>query len=265
MTEKQGKIVVIKIGGSTLGSEDTSFKDIITLQREGWQPVVVHGGGKTITEWLKKQQIATTFVRGERVTDEPVLAVVTAVLCGLVNKQLVAAINSWGGRAVGICGVDGTLVAGRVTRAELGYVGGESRLNTELIHTLLKGNYTPVIAPVSLNDVNPGDQVPYLLNNNADIIAGELAHALNAGKLIFLTDVAGILDENGVLIPELTSESARKLIESGVAAGGMIPKVNACLRAVSGTGIASIIDGRRPQALMNEIKNGGLGTVIRVK
>ena len=256
------KITVVKIGGSTLGSHDTTIDDIIELQRQGEPPVVVHGGGKLITEWLNKLGIPSRFVRGERVTDAPALEVVTAILAGLVNKDIVASINDRGGRAVGISGVDGVLLKGRIAEPEKGYVGVAAKVNTDIIQALLKAGFIPVIAPVGLNTDNRPAGTPNTLNFNADVVAGEIASALGAEHLIFLTDVAGILDKSGQLMPRLSPDQAEALLASGVASGGMIPKVQSCLRALSAARITCIVDGREPHALMKTIKGEYTGTTI---
>jgi len=253
---------VIKLGGATLGSHDTAIEDIATLQRQGKALVVVHGGGKLITEWLDKQGIASTFVQGERVTDQATLEVVTAVLAGLVNKEITAAINGSGGRAVGISGVDGSLIEGRIGDKEKGYVGTVTRVNTALLEVLLESAFIPVVAPVGLNSADRPAEAPPTLNFNADIVAGEIAAATGAERLIFLTDVAGICDSSGKLLTQLSPGEAEALVASGVASGGMIPKVKACLRALSNTSTASIIDGRQSHALLREIEGGGGGTTI---
>ena len=253
---------MIKLGGATLGSHDTAIEDIATLQRQGKALVVVHGGGKLITEWLDKQGIASTFVQGERVTDQATLEVVTAVLAGLVNKEIAAAINGLGGRAAGISGVDGSLIEGRTGDKEKGYVGTVTRVNTALLEVLLESAFIPVVAPVGLNSADRPADAPPTLNFNADIVAGEIAAATGAERLIFLTDVAGICDSSGKLLPHLSPGEAEALVASGVASGGMIPKVKACLRALSNTSTASIIDGRQSHALLREIEEGGAGTTI---
>lgn len=260
MTAGKAKITVVKIGGSTLGSHDTTIEDIVALQEQGKQLVVVHGGGKLITEWLAKQGIATRTVRGERVTDAATLDVVTAVLAGLVNKQLVADINRRGGNAVGISGVDACVVRSRIKDRELGYVGEVVAVDTAFLNVLLKTGYVPVLATVSFNTDGTG---PGLLNVNADAVAGDVAAAIGAEKLVFLTDVPGILDKQGKLLTELSPEAARELVASGIAIGGMIPKINACLRALSGAGNTCIIDGREPHALLREMQGGNIGTRIR--
>lgn len=259
------KTIVVKIGGSTLGSEDTSLEDVVTLQKQGKPVVIVHGGGAIITDWLRKMNIKTSFVRGERVTDGASLEVVTAVLAGLVNKDIVASINNMGGRAIGISGADGGLVQNSVENMELGYVGGRAKVDLTPLKVLLKAGYIPIVAPVSLYSENRGEGAPGVLNNNADTIAGEIAAAIPAEKLVFLTDVTGIYDKQGKLIPFLSVTEAESLVASGVASGGMIPKIRACLRAVSVMGSACIIDGRKPHALIKELEGASSGTTIRIK
>jgi len=255
------KTIVIKIGGSTLGSHDTTIEDIVKLQKEGKSLVVVHGGGKLITEWLEKQGIATKFVQGERVTDKPTLEVATAVLAGLVNKDIVASINNLGGKAVGISGVDGNLIQGKIGNKEKGYVGATVKVNTGILEALTGAGFMPVIAPIGIN-VRMTDAVS-TLNFNADTVAGEIAAAIGAERLVFLTDVPGINDKSGKLLPRLSAKEAEALIASGIASGGMIPKIRACLTALSGKSVSCIIDGRQPHALLKEIEGKGGGTVIR--
>lgn len=259
------KTIVVKIGGSTLGSHDTTIEDIVALQKRGEKVVVVHGGGKVITDWLAKQNIATQFVRGERVTDRPSLDVVVAVLAGLINKEIVAAINAAGGRAVGICGVDGGLIQGTARDPDMGFVGSVTKVNVAPLDALLVAGFVPVIAPVGLNVGEGSPDATRLLNINADTVAGEIAAAIQAEELVFLTDVPGILDKSGKLLKELSAREAQELVDSGVASGGMIPKVRACLRALSDGGTASIIDGREPHALFGEIEGQNSGTTIRGK
>ncbi len=261
---QMNKIIVVKIGGATLGSHDTAIEDIVALQQQGKALVVVHGGGKLITEWLEKQGIPSKFLRGERVTDKATLEVVTSVLAGLVNKEIVAEINSLGGRAAGISGVDGDLIEGEIREREKGYVGVVTRVNFPLLKTLLESGFIPVIAPVGLNSLDRQAGEPLTLNFNADVVAGEIAAAISAERLIFLTDVAGVSDESGKLLSQLTSSEADALIASGIASGGMIPKIRACLRALSSTSKTCIIDGRKSHALLNEIENSGSGTTIGV-
>jgi acetylglutamate kinase len=262
MGNKLGKVIVVKIGGATLGNHDTTIKDIVSLQRQGKSLVIVHGGGKIITDWLEKRGISTRFVNGERVTDEATLEVVVSVLAGLVNKEIVADINSWGGSAVGISGVDGGLIQGRIKDKKLGYIGEVVKVNLAPLETLLKAGYIPIVAPVSLNAGKPAKALN-VLNINADAVAGEVAAAIGAERLIILTDVVGVCDQSGNLLPRLSSDEAEALLASGVASGGMIPKIKACLRALSGTLVTRIIDGRQPHALLNEIEGKGGGTTIQ--
>ncbi len=252
---------MIKIGGATLGSHDTAIEDIVALQRQGKSVVVVHGGGKLITEWLEKQGISSRFIQGERVTDEATLEVATSVLAGLVNKEIVAAINGLGGRAVGISGVDGALIEGEIREKEKGYVGVVVKVNTAILEALLESGFVPVIAPIGLNSFDMKADEPPTLNYNADVVAGEIA-ATGAERLIFLTDVAGVSDRSGKLLPRLLPDEAEALVASGVASGGMVPKINACLRALSNTSTTCIIDGRQPHALLKEIEGKGSGTTI---
>ncbi len=255
-------VIVIKMGGSTLGSHDTTLEDIVALQKQGKSLVVIHGGGKVITDWLTRQGIQTKFVRGERVTDKASLEVVTAVLAGLTNKELVAALNNLGGRAIGVSGVDGALIQAKMPDAEKGYVGEVVKVNTELLETLLGAWFVPVISPVSLYAFDRPSDAPLLLNVNADLIAGDIAAALKAEKLIFLTDVAGVNDKSGKTLEKLSAAEAEKLIASGTASGGMIPKIKACLKALETVPLARIIDGREPHALLKEVKGQDGGTTI---
>lgn len=255
-------ITVIKIGGSTFGSRDTTIEDIVTLHKQGKALVVVHGGGSTVTDWLKRQGVATKFVHGERVTDLPTLEVATAVLAGLSNKEITAAINVNGGKAVGISGVDGALIESKSKNQEMGYVGEVVKVNPAVLEVLLKAGFIPVVSPLSLYSVDrPGD-APAIINVNGDPIAGDLAVALGAGRLIFLTDVAGITDTSGAVLSRVSASEAEALIASGVISGGMIPKINACLRALSAGSIARIIDGRKSHALLKEFDGQDGGTTI---
>ena len=257
------EVIVIKIGGATFGSHDTTLEDIVHLQQEGKSLVVVHGGANVVTEWLSRQGIPARFVRGERVTDEAALEMVTAVLGGLVNKEFVATINGLGGKAVGISGIDGALIQSKLRNKEMGYVGDIIKVNTALLETLLQSGFVPVVAPLSLYAVDKPDDAPPMLNLNGDTVAGEIAATVGAERLIFLTDVAGVCDDSGKLIPQLSPDEAEASMASGVASGGMIPKINACLRALSDTSATCIIDGKQPHALLREVEEGGSGTTIR--
>ncbi len=263
------KIIVVKLGGATFGRHKPTVldigdvEDIVELQRRGKSLVIVHGGGKLITEWLTKRGISSRFVQGERVTDKATLEVTISVLAGLVNKEIVAAINSLGGKAVGISGVDGALLEGKLRDKELGYVGTVTGVNTGLFEILLNSGFIPVVAPLGTHSFGKSDDDSQILNINADVVAGEIAAVIGAEKLIFLTDVAGIYDEQGNLIPHLSPGEAEALLASGVASGGMIPKLRACLRALSSTQTVSIIGGKTPHALLKEIEEGDVGTTIR--
>lgn len=260
--ESNTRPIVVKIGGSTLGNHDTTLRDLIALQHRGMLPVVVHGGGNEITAWLKKMNVPTNFVRGMRVTDHETLRVVTAVLAGLVNKELVAAINSLGGKAIGLSGVDGALIEAKVENPELGYVGEVTRVNPESIIAVLSAGYIPVIAPGGFKPPAGHNDPVMLLNINGDVSASEIAVALKAERLIFLTDVPGVQDKEGRLLPRLSPAEARSLIESGVIKGGMIPKVEACLRALSCVPSTQIVDGRADGALVAAVERNSGGTTI---
>ena len=264
MNNKLDRVIVVKLGGATLGSHDTTIEDIVELQQQGKSLIVVHGGAKVVTEWLSRQGIPTRFVHGERVTDEVALEMVTAVLAGLVNKEIVASINSLGGQAIGISGVDGALIQGKIKDRELGYMGTVVKVNLAPLEVLLQSGYIPVVAPVSLHSFDKPDKAPQLLNINGDTVAGEIAATIGAERLIFLTDVVGIRNQSGKLLSQLSPDEAEALMASGVASGGMMPKIKASLRALSNTSMARIIDGRKPHALLREIEGGGGGTTIGV-
>ena len=251
--------IVVKIGGSTLGSHDTTIEDLIALQREGAQPVVVHGGGKAVTDWMEKQGVRTRFVKGLRFTDEPSLDIVVAVLTGLVNKQLVSRVLSLGGKAIGLSGVDGGILQAEILDPELGYVGKVTKVSTEPIEAAVQAGYIPVVAPVAIR-IGRGEST--LLNVNADTAAGEIAAALGVEKLVFMTDVEGVLDSSRRLIPRITERQARSLMQSNVIAGGMIPKIGACLLNTGGGRTARIIDGRKPHALRSFIDGEAVGTRV---
>ncbi|NWF77281.1 MAG: acetylglutamate kinase [Chloroflexi bacterium] len=246
----QKGIIVIKIGGSTLGSHDTTLEDLVELQKQGKSLVVVHGGAKVTTEWLARLGIPTSFVNGLRVTDVETLKVVAAALGGLVNKELVVAIQALGGKAVGLSGCDGNLLWATVKSPELGYVGEIVSVDPAPLKLLLNAGYMPVVAPVSYGSV---EGKVTLLNVNGDTAAGEIAAALAAEKLIFLTDVDGIYDNSGKAIPRLNLAQARDMLASGVASGGMVPKIEASLRALTTTKVVRIMDGRGSHALLREV------------
>ena len=254
--------IVVKIGGSTLGSDDTTLEDLVGLQRHGIKPIVVHGGGRTITEWMARQGVKPKFVRGLRVTDPPSLKIVVAVLTGLINKTLVASLQALGGRAMGISGADGGMLQARVMDAELGLVGSIVQVNPDPIKAVLGADCIPVIAPVAVHLSDGSPHAGSLLNINADTAAGEIAAALEAERLVFLTDVEGVLDSSRRLIPRLTQRKARELISSNVVAGGMLPKLEACLTALKEGSVTQIVDGRKPRALVNTVTGQKAGTRV---
>jgi acetylglutamate kinase len=246
----QKGIIVVKIGGSTLGNHDTTLEDLVELQKQGKSLVVVHGGAKVTTEWLARLGIPTSFVNGLRVTDAESLKVVTAALGGLVNKELVVAIQALGGKAVGLSGCDGSLLWASVKSPELGYVGEIVAVDPTPLKLLLKAGYMPVVAPISFGSV---EGKVMLLNVNGDTAAGEIAAALAAEKLVFLTDVDGIHDGSGQVVPRLNTAEAGDMLASGVASGGMIPKIEASLKALTTTKVVRIIDGRAFHALLQDV------------
>ena len=253
---------VIKIGGSTLGEHDTTLQDLVALHKEGANPVVVHGGGKIISDWMKQQGIRPTFKDGLRVTDEASLKIVVAVLSGLINKELVGALNRLGARAMGFSGADAGMFQAKVKNPDLGYVGSITHVDPSIIETVVSAGCIPVISPVAIANDDDPQYAGSLLNINADTAAGEIAAALRAKRLIFLTDVEGVLDSSRRLIPRLTERQAKELIRSQVIAGGMIPKIEACLLALRDGGKSQIIDGRLPGALRASLNGKRMGTQI---
>ncbi len=257
-----GGPIVVKIGGSTLGSHDTTLKDLVTLQKQGVSVVVVHGGGKVISQWMQRQGIPPRFVDGLRVTDAESLKIVVAVLTGLINKELVSSLHQLGGRAIGISGIDGGLLEARIANPGLGFVGEINRVNREPLQAILDGGYIPMIAPLARHCDDGSENAGSPLNINGDTVAGELAHALEAERLVFLTDVEGIMDGSNRLISRLDRRRAKILFQSGVVRGGMIPKLSACLRALERSPVANVIDGRRPEALLDCLRGVATGTTI---
>ncbi len=259
MTNASGSesITVIKIGGSTLGAGDTSLRDLVDLHNAGARPVVVHGGGAMITDWLSRMEIESTFVDGLRSTNEAALNVVVGVLRGVVNASLVAQIVAHGGRAMGISGVDGACITARRYDERLGYVGEVTAVDGDFITALLDAGVIPVIAPIGLE---PPAQP---LNINADTVAGEVARAVGASRLIFLTDVEGLLDGSGAVIADLDRDRAEVLRGEGVLAGGMIPKVDACFRATEVGTDAYIANGTTPGTVHRIASGAPLGTRVR--
>ncbi|AUC61590.1 acetylglutamate kinase ArgB [Cyanobacterium sp. HL-69] len=260
-----GRTIVVKYGGAAMkdGSlKEGVIRDIVFLASVGLNPVVVHGGGPEINIWLTKLGIEPQFKDGLRVTDAQTMDVVEMVLVGRVNKELVTLINNAGGKAVGICGKDGNLIQARsVNREKVGFVGEVTNVDSSLVDSLVKSGYVPVISSVA------ADIDGQAHNINADTVAGEIAAALGAEKLILLTDTPGVLrdyHDPSTLLYKLSIQDARDLIDEGVVSGGMIPKVNCCVRSLAqGVKAAHIIDGRIPHALLLEIfTDDGIGSMI---
>ena len=274
MKQYSGLSVVIKFGGHAMGEQasiEAFARDIVFLQQVGAKPVVVHGGGPQIGSMLARLKMESNFIDGLRVTDQQTISIVEMVLAGAINKSLVASISAAGGMSVGISGKDGNLIiAKKLTHrtkdtdsaienlVDLGYVGIPDKVDKQVLDALLGVNMIPVVAPLGLG----ADGQTY--NINADTAAGSIASALNASRLLMLTDVDGVLDDNGKLIPRLSIAQARQLILNGVIKGGMIPKVETCIQAVqSGAGAAVILDGRKKHAVLVELfTEHGIGTLI---
>jgi len=243
-----------------LGARDTSLRDIAAARREGRPVVVVHGGGAMVSAWLERAGGRAAFVRGLRVTDAATLDVVVAVLAGVVNKQLVAELGALGAPAIGLSGADGLILQARRYDEELGYVGQIHRVNPYPVEELLRLGYLPVLAPIAI-DATASDG-HRLLNTNADTAAGELAAALRADRLVFLTDVRGVLDAKRRLVAHATADEARELIASGVAEGGMVPKLEAAVRAAAAGCATSIVGAATPGALTRALAEERIGTTI---
>ncbi len=262
-----GKTIVIKYGGAAMLDETLKravMTDIALMRFVGINPILVHGGGPEVSEAMRRMGKEPAFVNGLRVTDAETMDIVEMVLTGKTNKGIVAQLNAEGVLAVGLSGKDANLmVAVRETeRGDIGFVGRISQVNPALIHTLTAGGYVPVISPVAVGS----DGASY--NVNADTAAGAIAVALNAEKLILMTDVEGLyrdFSDKTSLIGELTNFEARDLLATGVLDRGMIPKLEACVDTVEdGVRRAHIIDGRRPHALLIEVfTDGGIGTMVR--
>ena len=260
-----GRTIVVKYGGAAMKDstlKDKVIRDIVFLSCVGLRPIVVHGGGPEINSWLDKLGIEPQFKNGLRVTDAATMDVVEMVLVGRVNKEIVSLINRAGGSAVGLCGKDGNLIKARPDGREgIGFVGEVSNMDVKILESLLKNGHIPVVSSVA------ADEMGQAYNINADTVAGELAAAIGAEKLILLTDTAGILKDYkdpSTIIYKLDIQEARELIANGVVGGGMIPKVNCCVRSLAqGVRAAHIIDGRIPHALLLEIfTDTGIGSMI---
>lgn len=260
------KTIVVKFGGNAMAGGETTAaadfaQDIVLMKQTGIDPVVVHGGGPQIGAMLKKLQIPSNFVNGLRVTDEATMEVVEMVLSGSINKQIVSGINAAGGRAIGVSGKDGNLViAKKLERSgiDLGFVGEPETVNPAVLRTIMSSEIVPVIAPIGVG----ANGETY--NINADTVAGAVAGAMSAARLLLLTDVEGVLDRDKKLIPRLTVKEARALIADGTINGGMIPKIETAISAVeAGVSAAVILDGRIPHVLLLELfTEHGAGTMI---
>jgi acetylglutamate kinase len=260
-----GRTIVVKYGGAAMKEsrlKEKVIRDIVVLACVGMRPVVVHGGGPEINIWLEKLGIEPQFKNGLRVTDAATMEVVEMVLVGKVNKEIVSLINQAGGKAVGLCGKDGNLIQARPDGREgIGFVGEVSGVKIQILESLVNSGYIPVVSSVA------ADETGQSYNINADTVAGEIAAGLGAEKLILMTDTAGILEDYHKpesLIVKLDIQEARQLIESGIVSGGMIPKVNCCVRSLAqGVKAAHIIDGRLEHALLQEIfSDSGIGSMI---
>ncbi len=254
--------VVIKLGGHAMGSDaamDDFARDVVLMRQVGVNPVIVHGGGPMITAMLEKLEIKSEFVNGKRVTDSETMEVVEMVLSGLVNKRIVQAINAQGGRAVGLSGKDANLITCVQTDPDLGYVGTPSKINPSVLQDLTEGEYIPVIAPLG---AGRGGET---FNINGDTAAGAIASALMADRLLLLTDVAGVKNEHGEVLTDLTASQIKEMTEAGTIAGGMIPKTETALDALAGgVRAAVILDGRAPNACLLELfTEHGAGSIIR--
>jgi len=251
------KMFVVKLGGSTLKYQRAVLQDLIWLHQLGVKVVLIHGGGPSITAWLQKLHIPTRFERGMRVTDAQTLEVVRMVLCGHINQELVAQASEMGGNAVGLCGTDSQMVQAHIADERLGLVGEIDTIDPSLVLHMIDLGYLPIIAPLGLGPQGTS------LNINADLVASQLAGALKAERLIFLSDVNGIRLADGSHLAELNSAQAHALIDEGVIYGGMIPKITACLDALVNVPRVHIVDGSTPHALLYELEaHPHIGTTI---
>jgi acetylglutamate kinase len=257
-----GAIIVIKLGGHAMISEEaleTFARDVVLMRQVGINPVIVHGGGPMINSMLDKLNIESEFIDGKRVTDSETMSIVEMVLSGNVNKKIVQAINNQDGRAVGLSGKDAKLIICEQEKPELGLVGSPTDVNPEVIFTLFENDMIPVIAPLGAG--NNGET----LNINGDTVSGAIAAALKADRLLLLTDVTGVQDENGSIITELDSTQIKNWINEGIISGGMIPKTETALLALEG-GVRGVVilDGRVPNACLLELfTEHGAGSLIR--
>jgi len=253
-----GQVIVVKVGGNAIEhARDETLLDIVLLRYVGMQPVLVHGGGPEITAMGERLGLKAEFKDGLRITDDKTMEVVKMVLTGKVSPDIVGAINRLGGQAVGMSGEDGPSIIAEPVGQDMGFVGRVTQINREPITALLGRGYIPVIASIGLGYDG------HAYNINADTVAAEIAVALGAAKLILLTDVPGVLGVDGEVVAVLSREDAQHRIDSGAVTGGMIPKLQACLRALDGVPLAHIVDGRTPHALLLELfTESGIGTMV---
>ena len=257
-----GQTVVIKFGGNAMGSEDLTQQfanDVVLLRQFGIRPVIVHGGGPQIGEMLKRLNIKSEFVDGLRVSDIATVEVAEMVLSGAINKSLVQAVNEAGGKAVGISGKDANLIKARQVRKDLGFAGEPMSTDISVIESLSRDGFIPIVSPISAGEEGGS------YNVNADTAAGVLAGALGASRLMLLTDIEGVKDNDGNLLTNLSTQDARALMNDGTASGGMIPKLETCISAIdAGVRAVVILDGRRAHGLLVELfTDQGAGTLIR--
>ncbi len=269
-----GKTVVVKYGGNAMtgdDNEDAFARDIVLLKTVGINPVVVHGGGPQIGEMLQRLNLPSRFVAGMRVTDAETMDIVEMILGGKVNKAIVSRINQNGGRAIGLTGKDANLIEarrmqveerqedGRMALLDVGQVGEIVKVRTEVLELLVRGHFIPVIAPIGVGAQGES------YNINADLVAGKVAEALQAEKLILATNIPGVLDKNKQIMTGLTTAAVEALIADGTIYGGMLPKITCALEAVkNGVVSAHIFDGRLPHATLLEIfTDAGMGTLIK--
>ena len=274
MQKYADSIVVIKYGGNAMKDSQSikSFcEDVALLKQSGLKPVIVHGGGPQIGNMLEQLGIETKFESGMRITDEKTLDVVEMVLCGGINKEIASEINQSGCKAIGISGKDASMIIakkhdGKIKDesniekiVDLGFVGIPKKINTEIIEISINNDFIPVIAPLGISEDGK------TFNINADTVAGAIAFSLNAKRLLILTDVQGVLDDDDDIIEEISKEEALAMIEKGIISGGMIPKVNTCINALEkGVSASVIVDGRVKHAILLELfTQHGAGTLIR--
>ena len=262
MQRYDNAIIVIKLGGHAMGSEEamqTFARDVVLMRQVGINPVIINGGGPMINQMLEKLNIKSKFVDGKRVTDEATMEIVEMVLSGNVNKRIVQAINDQGGSAVGLSGKDANLILCEQADSQLGLVGNPTKIDPMVLQTLFSNDMIPVIAPLGAG------QNGETYNINGDTVAGAIAAALTADRLLLLTDVEGVKNSEGDVIAELSTDQIKELIASGTIAGGMIPKTQTALSAIEGGVLAVVIlDGRAPNACLLELfTKKGAGTIIR--